>query len=156
MIDTAEKLANALRDFSPTINDDDVNVVFNAYLSGYKIGNIEEKKNGWAYEYAIKFIKKEYRHQYKVIYIHLDYKSDFIKIKGTIYKKSNIRKIEKIDESAYSRLGYNSYYYYICVTWFNGAGVVKDTIVFYGVDSVEKVKKSRDEEYDRICGLLNV
>ena len=76
-IDTAEKLANALRDFSPTINDEDVKVIFNDLNEGYKIGRIAEHKNGWVYDEAIKYIKKEFRHQFKVIYINLGYRGDF-------------------------------------------------------------------------------
>jgi hypothetical protein len=76
MIDTAEKLANTLRNFSPTIDDDDVKVIFNS-LSGYKICDVKMLIDGELYDDTIKYVKKEFRYQFKVAFIELGYKSDF-------------------------------------------------------------------------------
>ena len=70
-----EEFKDELKKFSNNIDDDDCRETYEE-LTYYLIHDIEEMVAGhydWAYNDAIKYIKKEFRHKYKVLYVHLSY-----------------------------------------------------------------------------------
>ena len=78
MMENAEQFANALRDFSPTINQDDAVVIYNDLAEGYDVLSVQLVDESW-YEYglAMSYVKREHRHKFKVVHIALGYKSEW-------------------------------------------------------------------------------
>ncbi len=77
MIKTVDELRNELRKYNPFIDDETSQILFNE-LSGYNIysSRLITAKD-CQYKTAIRWIKKEARYKFKVLYIDLGYKSDF-------------------------------------------------------------------------------
>lgn len=70
-----EEFKDELKKFSKNIDEDDCRKTYEE-LTYYLIREIEEMTPGhydWAYETAIKYIKKEFRHKFKVLYVSLSY-----------------------------------------------------------------------------------
>lgn len=70
-----EEFKDEVKKISPVINEEDCKEVYKE-LTYYLIYEIEEMTPGhydWAYNDAIKCIKKEYRHLFKVLCVNLGY-----------------------------------------------------------------------------------
>ena len=78
MIKTVDELRNELRKFNPIIDDKCSQVLFeeltqNNSMNIYEIKEIN--KDHFCYKNSIRFVKREARHLFKVLYVYLGYKS---------------------------------------------------------------------------------